>query len=400
MKYKVTFYCPDKHILYDGGRQPDKKGVGGGVNARIRLAQALVTQGHVVDLICNCVRNEIHQGVRYIKLDDLKTIDTDVLIFTTSGDKLDLSPARLVDISSKLRIVLVHGTSMPGGLLEITPDVIYPLSNFVLKLIKEEWNGVEQKQFFISYRGVIKDYFLQKNIFYRFRKRDPYRLVYSGHPSKGREAALGILEFLREIDGRYNLYIFGDETLWGGRSTKNKFLRNVRNVGTIPQKKLAQELQLGSFGIFIQARLEPFGQTIIESMTAGCIPIASPVGAYQELIRHGENGFFVEGDPNDPIIWKKAADLIHELQQDPARLETIRKNAMRSTLDWQDVVLAWEQHWDIMLGNSDVEQYRVSQVCLTCSHKMIALADGLHCMTCGYFSVRPKSASLPEARSN
>ena len=52
MKYKVVFYCPDKHILYDGGRLPDTQGVGGGVNARIRLAQSLTRLGHQVELIC------------------------------------------------------------------------------------------------------------------------------------------------------------------------------------------------------------------------------------------------------------------------------------------------------------------------------------------------------------
>ena len=39
MKYRVTLYCPDRHVEYDAGRTPDQKG--GGVTARIRLAQAL-----------------------------------------------------------------------------------------------------------------------------------------------------------------------------------------------------------------------------------------------------------------------------------------------------------------------------------------------------------------------
>ena len=40
MTWDVVIYCPDTHILYDA-TLPDKRGVGGGLMARLRLAQAL-----------------------------------------------------------------------------------------------------------------------------------------------------------------------------------------------------------------------------------------------------------------------------------------------------------------------------------------------------------------------
>lgn len=385
MKYRVTFYCPDRHITYDGGRQPDQTGVGGGVNARIRLSQSLAKRGHQVSMVCNCSRNEIHRQVHYIPLDEAKEIDTDILILSTSGDKQDLTPLFDMDVKTNLKILLIHGTAMPKGTLDISPDYFYSLSNFVRDLIVTDWKITDVHKIFVSYRGVIKEYFENDPVSSTSLRRDPFRLVYSGHPSKGRTTALEILGNLREFDPRYNLYVFGDERLWGGNTGRRIFTRNVRNFGTVPQARLARELLTCSFGIFIQARLEPFGQTLIEAMTAGCVPIASPVGSYQELVRHGRNGFFVEGTPDDPSTWKHAAELIHELQQDTRRLEIIRKNAMQSTMDWQEIVQAWEQHWDLVMGNASQDQYFAAHACPDCTGDLLHLADGYHCTACGRY---------------
>lgn len=385
MKYKVTFYSPDRHIKYNGGRLPDTHGVGGGVNARIRLAQSLASIGHSVELICNCDRDEIHRGVHYLPLDKVSEIKTDILILTTSGDKLDISPVLSLNVSSKIKILLIHGVSMPNGVLEVAPDIYYPLSNFVLSLLRNKWLNVDGKPAFVSHRGVIKEYFKQDVFSSLLKKRDFFRLVYSGHPSKGRDTALMILSRLREMDSRYNLFVFGDERLWGERVKRTKRVPGMKKFGTVHQRKLIKELMTCSFGIFIQSREEPFGQTMIEAMTAGCIPIASPVGAYRELIYHGKNGYFVEGEPDDPVTWGRAAELIHRLCRDPVQLEDIRKNAMQSTLDWREVVIAWEQHWDILFGQATPDQYETPFVCPNCANKMILLADGLHCLSCGTY---------------
>ena len=55
MSYRVVIYCPDRHISYQAAT-PDKKGVGGGIVARIRLAQHLARQGHQVAVISNVPR--------------------------------------------------------------------------------------------------------------------------------------------------------------------------------------------------------------------------------------------------------------------------------------------------------------------------------------------------------
>jgi glycosyltransferase involved in cell wall biosynthesis len=388
MKYRVAFYCPDRHILYDAGRQPDKHGVGGGVVARIRLAQALASLGHEVELMCNCVRTELHLGVNYVPLNQVRKIEADVLVLTTSGDKLDISPILELDLSVKLTLLVVHGVPKVNGIQEVQPDKFYLISNFIKDVVETEW-GIDLKQkSFVTYHGVNKSYYQRDYWSGLLKSRNNFQLAYVGNPIKGRGTTLQVFRLLRKLDSRYRLAIFGDEKLWGGEISRNKIEAGVRNYGSVPQRKLAQLLLTCGFSVFLQTIREGFGLSLIETMTAGCIPIASAVGAFPELIQHGKNGFLINGDPMDASTQQHAAALIHELQQDRTQLEEIRKNAINSTLEWREVALAWEQHWDIVLGNSDINQYQTTQACPTCSNKMYGLADGLHCLHCGHFTIK------------
>ncbi|MEK7277025.1 MAG: glycosyltransferase, partial [Chloroflexota bacterium] len=114
-------------------------------------------------------------------------------------------------------------------------------------------------------------------------------------------------------------------------------------------RQLARELTACGFSLNLQSRQEPFGMVIIESMRAGCIVLASPVGAYPELIRDGENGFLMGGAHSDPGTHRRAADLILELTRRPAAADAIRRRAIAAPLDWDEVAQRWEEHWQRML---------------------------------------------------
>src|SRR3990172_6180691 len=122
MTYRVTIFCPDRHIVYDG-RTPRDRGVGGGITARIRMAHALQRRGHDVTLVVNCPRRE--------PIDAMERLDGDILILTTSGDTLDLSPALALPRRAGLTIAWVHGPVKPGGYDEIDWDSNYAVSNLI-----------------------------------------------------------------------------------------------------------------------------------------------------------------------------------------------------------------------------------------------------------------------------
>jgi glycosyltransferase involved in cell wall biosynthesis len=386
MKYIVTFYCPDRHVEYDAGRTPDQKGVGGGVTARIRLAQALGRGGHQVSMICNCRRNEVDQGVHYIPLDEAREIQTDILLLSTSGGDLSLEPLLKLNVAARLKILLIYGIPKPKGMEAIGLDYYYPPSNFIRQVILNEWGGIPQEKIFVTHFGVVKQNFIPTGS----ATRDRFRLAYVGHPSKGRDAAIGILKLLRQRDKRFHLYIFGDERLWGEKISLRKRLSmlvpGIKNFGMINQIKLAQELLTCTYGMFLQARLEPYANTTLEALSAGVIPIASPIGGFPEQIVQGWNGFFVQGSHNDPVTWNETADLIYELSRDPERLDRLSQNARQSTYEWDIVAQSWEQHWD-RVQPSNSEQGNVStHACPNCKKQVTQSSDGYHCPHCGYFS--------------
>jgi glycosyltransferase involved in cell wall biosynthesis len=397
MKYTITFYCPDRHIRYDAGRTPEKKGVGGGVNARIRLAQALARQGHNVTLICNCSRSELHFGVQYLPLEKIKQIDTDILILTSSGGDLSLEPALSLSITAKLKILLLHGMPKPKGVESIRPDYYYPPSNFIREVILKEWGGnIPENQIFVSHRGVTKKNYegsiKKAESLFSFlfpvkerQPRDPFRLVYIGHPMKGRDEAIGVLNVLRKLDHRYHLYIFGDERLWGGKAQIPIAVEGTKNFGMVSQRRLVDELLQCSYGIFLQTRLEPYSNAMLEALSAGIVPLASAVGGFPEQVIHGWNGYLIDGQPNDPAIWEQSAHLIHDLNTHPEKFEAISGNAKRSTYDWDIVTHSWQEHWDMLLQPHTSTSPKL-QPCPNCSQNATHFSDGYHCLHCGFFS--------------
>ena len=72
----------------------------------------------------------------------------------------------------------------------------------------------------------------------------------------------------------------------------------------------------------------------MEAMAAGCLVVASPVGAFLELIQHGEIGFLIDGDPAEPGTVRRAAELILALSEKPGWVRKIRHQASCTPLDW------------------------------------------------------------------
>ena len=127
---------------------------------------------------------------------------------------------------------------------------------------------------------------------------------------------------------------------------------------------------------------------IPEAMRAGCIVLASPVGAYPEIIQHNRDGFLITGDPAHPRTHQTAADLIIELVGNPEKLAALRRRARATPLDWDVVARAWEGHWGWVRNGSGP----TTGVCNWCGGERILLADGLHCTVCGRYQ-RPVSES-------
>lgn len=379
---EITIYCPDRHILYDG-MTPDQVGVGGGITARLRLAAALARCGHRVCLVGNCPRHELYKGVEYIPLTACKAIRCDTLVMHSSGGDLDLTPLLALKVDATVRVLALSGVDLPKGTPELRVDSFYACSNFLrIPILASPLLRVAPEMLFVSYYGV------NRWNYKRFwdPSRDSRRLMYSSHPSKGLDAARSVAHQLREKDGRFSLHIFGGDRLWGGSDRPLAPEPGVFYGGLMNQRQLAQEYKRSGFLIQLQTRPEPFGIVLVEALAAGCLVVASPVGALSEIVKHGENGFLVEGDPADPGTKARAAEAILGVCSDGARLRAMRRKASREPLGWDKLAEAWVQHfiW-LAQGRPAGSALAAQSRCPVCGGEDLALADGVHCTACGLF---------------
>jgi glycosyltransferase involved in cell wall biosynthesis len=388
MTYNILLFSPDNHILYNQ-HTLDWIGVGGGITARIRLAHALAKSGHKISLYVNCPYDEFLDGIQYHHYSHLDNTTVDIAIFSTSGGNLEIDSAAVKKINARLKILMVHGVELPKN---ITPDdfnYIYALSNFVRDIAITKWK-IDPQKIFVVYRGVesYDDSSDQSNLY------DPFKLVYFGHPSKGLDTAINIFKILHKSDTRFSLHVFGGNRLWGEEEKYLPLESNLIYHGLVGQKELYNRLPEMGFSLNLQSRQEPFGMVVTESMRAGCIVLASPVGAFPEIIKDGYNGFFIPGLHTDPSVQQYAAETILELLKHPDYMSYIRRNATFSPLSWDLIAKTWAGHWDWLFQekSSGEEEKLFPQYCYSCHSKCLPLADGLHCLNCGLYQnnyIRP-----------
>lgn len=344
--FRVVLYCPDSHLAYNG-RTPDERGVGGGVVARVRLLKHLASLGHEVTAYVNCDRPGIYDGVEYRHFSEARQIRADVLIATTSGGALDLTPLLRVDVRSCLRVAWVHGIPKPRGLEDLNPDFIYTPSNFIKNVVITEW-GWPAEKVLVYYNGIEEDHFRVFEI--NPPERDIYSLVFIGHPRKGLSYAVDILKSLREKDPRFRLDVFGGHEIWGELGGPPIEAPGLSCYGLVPQPVLAYRLFQYGFLLAIQDIPEAFGMAVQEAKRAGVVVLASPRGALAELIQDGYDGFLIPAEPGSAACRDRAVQLILELINNPDRLRQVQAHAARPRWDWAKTAHQMTAHWQTFFG--------------------------------------------------
>src|SRR6185295_14968718 len=99
------------------------------------------------------------------------------------------------------------------GLDAVGMDFLCTPSNFMRRVALREW-GVARDATFVAYNAADARPTAWRPPWRRFA-RDPHRLVYASHPSKGLEAAIGVLRLLRRSEPRFELHVYGGTRLWG-----------------------------------------------------------------------------------------------------------------------------------------------------------------------------------------
>jgi glycosyltransferase involved in cell wall biosynthesis len=267
-----------------------------------------------------------------------------VAVLTTSGDALDLTSVQAYEIRARKTIVWVHGVDKPGGLHALEFDALYAVSRFIARHAVDTW-GVPNEKVIVTYNGYDPSHFKEVPK----EDRDPHRLIYTSHPSKGFKPALEVLRILREADARFHLIVCGGGRLWGGEETEFDLPEGSGYLGLMGQKAFARELVRSSFALQLQRREEPFGLAVAEAMRAGCIVVASNVGAFPEQIRHERDGLLIAEDALGEQAPTQAAAYIRSLTDQPEVMAMIRNEAEKAALSVDEAANQWESHWDLLI---------------------------------------------------
>lgn len=353
------------------------------MTARIRLAFSLVQSGHEVSLICNTDRSHRYRGVAFLPLLEADSIEADVLILASSGGNLNLRPILSYRVDVRLRCLWLAGLAPLTGVHDFRPDLVVHPSNFLKRSLSQSWLSGPWRHL-VCYNGYGSLPFRSRLM--GWLPRDPFRLCYTSHPSKGFEACLQILRRLRSNDSRFTLHVFGGNELWGGEP--QSILHDEPGLvyhGMVGQRRLLSELRRSTYHLNVQECPEAFGLSLLEAMASGNVVIASPVGAYIELVQNGTNGFLLSGSHLEPSTWDEAAALILYLHQNRLYSDFVRRRAQAVPWTWARVAAVWTYFLNRELNsNTTAAAFRIGPPC-GCGGTWLPAPDGLHCDSCGEY---------------
>ncbi|MDX6752571.1 glycosyltransferase family 4 protein [Geminicoccaceae bacterium 1502E] len=159
------------------------------------------------------------------------------------------------------------------------------------------------------------------------RNGGPLRLLSLGRLEDSSKGVLWLPELMQRLaEADVTLTIAGDgpnrEELAGRLAGLHDRVRLVGRVA--PEDVPALVAEHDAF--LMPSRYEGFGQTLVEAMAAGCVPVASRIaGVTDRIVAHGEDGFlFAVGD------MAAAAGFVRELAASPARLAAMAGAARRN----------------------------------------------------------------------
>lgn len=149
----------------------------------------------------------------------------------------------------------------------------------------------------------------QFKILVKLKKFGDWRLVLAGGTEIGSDE---YLKHLKKISEGFNIQFFESPTF---ETLKDIFGQSKifwSGSGFEVDEKINPE------------RTEHFGITLVESMSAGCVPVAYSAGGHKEIIESGINGY----------LWSGVDELVNISQKivgTPKLLVTLSKNAIKSS---------------------------------------------------------------------
>jgi len=208
-------------------------------------------------------------------------------------------------------------------------DEIFVLSHFALKSFVQ--CGIPEKKIKVLRLGVDTSLFFAEEPTRDFKK-GPLKVVYFGALSV-RKGIHYLLDAAKKFKSdQIEFHCIGN--IESDLKNKIREASSVRFYSAMPQKELARFLR--KMDVFVFPTLEDgFGQTLIQAMASGLVPIFTPTSGASELVGP-EEGIAVPAGNSEAL-----AQAIHELFNHPERREFYRQKAIQRAQ-----AIPWEAYRD------------------------------------------------------
>jgi len=165
------------------------------------------------------------------------------------------------------------------------------------------------------------------------RKGDRLRLLYMGRldQQKGIDRLAATLAELRASNAPFDARAIGGEILADSSVSWSERLKDL-GVDVRPPVFASKDLikALGWADVLVMpSRWEGAPLMIAEAQQLGCVPIATAVGAVDELISDGEDGILIDA-ASDPQVVREMARIIEEVAHNRERLAPLMEGCIRT----------------------------------------------------------------------
>jgi protein O-GlcNAc transferase len=194
------------------------------------------------------------------------------------------------------------------------------------------------------------------------KPRNPNKIIYASSPDRGLKNLLHIFSRVRESVPEAELHVFygfdnidklvGKFPSWKTfADLKAELLRLMEQPGVswrgrVSQNELYHEWLSAGMWCYPSSFWETSCITCMEAQSMGAIPVTNPVWAQGENTKHG---FFIYGNPEDPLTRARYAGALVQLLVSPDLQERIRVGMMpeaRHRCDWENFVTQWAAEAD------------------------------------------------------
>lgn len=351
-------------FVADGGFEPWSgkniltTGVGGSETYIIEMARYIQLSGEYnVVVFCNCLYEEVFEGVQYKPLSNLYSYIYTNYVHTCIVSRFsEYLPLVFRGWTENVYLV-VHDLTPSGVVIPIEPKLknIFCLT---------EWHVDYMNQIFPSLKHLTVPFYYGID-FSKFKKeveKVPYKFIYSSFPNRGllpllqmwpkifEKQPLATLHIYSDINGKWVNDVAADQlkdikVLLANYKMRENGL-GIHYYGWVDKKTLADSWASADIWFYPCTFMETFCLTALEAALTKTLVITNDLAALQNTV--GDRGVVVKGDALNPDWQKMAIEKVFEYI-DPSNADK-KKALIERNYEWASK-LSWENQAKNLLAN-------------------------------------------------